>query len=107
MDEHQHTGTHGQMMTMSWGRFAGMIGTSTVIMFFLMYQLIYSTDHAMFSVTRLVSSLVMGCVMASFTVEEFSVDRLARTNMDEVRGRFELFRRLTSFESLATAGLGS
>ena len=63
MDEHQHTGTHGQMMMMSWGRFAGMIGTSTVIMFFLMYQLIYSTDHAMFSVTRLVSSLVMGCVM--------------------------------------------
>jgi hypothetical protein len=49
----------------------------------------------------------MGSVLASFTVEEFSVDRLARTNMDEVRGRFELFRRLTSFESLATAGLGS
>lgn len=52
-------------------------------------------------------AIVMGSVLASFTVEEFSVDRLARTNMDEVRGRFELFRRLTSFESLATAGLGS
>jgi hypothetical protein len=33
-------------------------------MFFLMYQLIYSTDHAMFSINRLVASLVMGCVMS-------------------------------------------
>ena len=29
-----------QMMKMSWMRFAGMIGISTVLMFFLMYQLI-------------------------------------------------------------------
>jgi hypothetical protein len=55
---------HKQMMGMSWGRFAGMIATSTVIMFFLMYQLIYSADHALFSVNRLIASLVMGCVMA-------------------------------------------
>jgi hypothetical protein len=33
-------------------------------MFGLMYQLIYSFDHAFFSVNRLVASLVMGCVMA-------------------------------------------
>lgn len=52
---------HG--MHMGWGRFAAMIAVSTVIMFFLMYQLVYSTDHALFSVNRLVSSLVMGCVM--------------------------------------------
>ncbi|KTD13324.1 DUF305 domain-containing protein [Legionella jamestowniensis] len=48
---------------MSWGRFAAMIATSTFIMFFLMYQLIYSFDHAVFSVNRLIASLVMGCVM--------------------------------------------
>ena len=48
---------------MSWGRFAAMIATSTVIMVFLMYQLIYSYDHAVFSVNRLIASLVMGCVM--------------------------------------------
>lgn len=64
MDEHRQPNRHGQMMAMSWGRFAGMVGTSTVVMFFLMYQLIYSTDHAMFSVNRLVASLVMGCVMS-------------------------------------------
>ena len=52
------------MMNMSWGRFAAMITTSTVVMFFLMYQLIYSIDHATFSVNRLIASLVIGCVMA-------------------------------------------
>jgi hypothetical protein len=64
MDEHTQPGKHEQMMAMSWSRFAGMIGTSTIVMFFLMYQLIYSTDHAMFSINRLVASLVMGCVMS-------------------------------------------
>ena len=52
-----------QMTGMGWGRFAAMIAMSTVIMFFLMYQLIYSLEHAMFSVNRLIASLVMGCVM--------------------------------------------
>jgi polyhydroxyalkanoate synthesis regulator phasin len=52
-----------QKMGMSWGRFAAMIATSTIIMFFLMYQLVYSTDHALFSVNRMIASLVMGSVM--------------------------------------------
>ena len=51
------------MMKMSWGRFAAMIAASTVIMFFLMYQLVYSADHAMFSLNRLLSALIMGAVM--------------------------------------------
>lgn len=45
------------------GRFAAMIATSSVIMFFLMYQLVYSTDHATFSLNRLLSSLIMGAAM--------------------------------------------
>jgi hypothetical protein len=49
---------------MTWGRFVAMIAASTFIMFFLMYQLIYSVDHALFSVNRLVASLVMACSMA-------------------------------------------
>jgi hypothetical protein len=56
---------HLEKMGMGWGRFVAMIATSTVIMFFLMYQLVYSWDHALFSLTRLVSSLVMGCVMTA------------------------------------------
>ncbi|WP_068876932.1 MULTISPECIES: DUF305 domain-containing protein [unclassified Phenylobacterium] len=52
-------------MAMGWGRFGAMIVVSTTTMFFLMYQLIYSIEHALFSLTRLVSSLVMGCVMTA------------------------------------------
>ncbi|MBN9072092.1 MAG: DUF305 domain-containing protein [Rhizobiales bacterium] len=49
---------------MGWSRFFAMIAVSTLVMFPLMYQLVYSADHATFSLTRLVSSVVMGCVMA-------------------------------------------
>jgi hypothetical protein len=50
---------------MGWGRFAAMIATSTIIMFVLMYQLVYTTDHLAFSLNRLIAALVMGCVMAA------------------------------------------
>ena len=50
-------------MQMGWGRFAGMIATSSIIMFFLMYQLVYSADHAMFSLNRALASAIMGAVM--------------------------------------------
>ena len=59
MDEKKHA----EMM--GWGRFAAMIGTSTFIMFFLMYQLVYESDHLMFSVNRLLASLIMGAVMTA------------------------------------------
>lgn len=55
---------HEHKMKMGWGRFAGMIATSTVIGFFLMYQLVYEADHLMFSINRLIAALVMGAVMA-------------------------------------------
>ncbi|MCC7386764.1 MAG: sugar kinase [Deltaproteobacteria bacterium] len=45
-------------------------------------------------------AMVMGCVMASFTVEEFSVDRLRRVTHDELKERFNTFRRLTSFDEI-------
>lgn len=54
---------HG-MMTMSWGKFAAMIAVSTALMFPLMYQLVYSWDHVLFSTNRFVSSLVMGSLMS-------------------------------------------
>ena len=54
---------HSHPMSMGWGKFAAMIVTSVVIMFFLMYQLVYAPDHLLFSINRLVGSLVMGCVM--------------------------------------------
>lgn len=51
-------------MGMSWRRFWAMIATSTLAMFLLMYQLIFSLAHATFSLNRLIASLVMACVMA-------------------------------------------
>lgn len=59
-----HVNQHGTSMHMGWGRFAGMILMSTVVMFLLMYQLVYEWDHATFSLTRLLASLIMGCVMS-------------------------------------------
>lgn len=58
MDQQTHS------MSMGWGRFAAMIITSTFIMFFLMYQLVYSFDHAHFSLNRFTASLLMGSVMS-------------------------------------------
>lgn len=52
-------------MRMGWGRLAAMVAASTIIMFFLMYQLVYAAEHAMFSLNRLLSSLIMGCVMTA------------------------------------------
>ncbi|HET9429513.1 MAG TPA: DUF305 domain-containing protein [Allosphingosinicella sp.] len=52
-------------MKMGWGRFVTMIAASTVIMFFLMYHLVYSPEHALFSLNRLLSALIMGAVMTA------------------------------------------
>ena len=62
MNDQHDAKQHG--MKMGWGRFFAMIATSTIVMFPLMYQLVYTGEHATFSLTRLVSSVVMGCVMA-------------------------------------------
>ncbi len=47
-------------------------------------------------------AIVMGCVMASFTVEEFSVDRLARVSREELEQRFQWFRTLTHFDDITS-----
>lgn len=48
----------------SYGRFAAMIGTSTAIMFALMYLHTYTWGHATFSETRAFMTLIMGSTMA-------------------------------------------
>jgi sugar/nucleoside kinase (ribokinase family) len=45
----------------------------------------------------LARAIVYGSVMASFAVEDFSLDRLLRLTRPEVDERFEQFKRLTSF----------
>jgi sugar/nucleoside kinase (ribokinase family) len=43
---------------------------------------------------------VFGSVMASFTVEDFSLNRLRKLSWSEVEERFRLFQALTAFEGL-------
>jgi len=45
-------------------------------------------------------AIVYGSVMASFAVEEFSLDRLRRLDGTEIDTRFTAFKRLTFFEDL-------
>lgn len=45
-------------------------------------------------------AMVMGSVMASFTVEKFSLERLREVTRSEIRARFSDFKRLTHFEEL-------
>ncbi len=49
---------------MTYGRFAAMIATSTVVMFGLMYLNTYALDHLAYSQTRTWMAIVMGAVMA-------------------------------------------
>ena len=49
---------------MSYGRFAAMITTSTVIMFGLMYLNTFAFDHIWYSQTRTWMALLLGAVMA-------------------------------------------
>lgn len=52
-------------MHMSYWRFAGMIVTSMVLMFGVMYLNTYALDHVFWSETRLWMTFVMGAVMAA------------------------------------------
>ena len=46
----------------------------------------------------LARAIIYGSTLASFAVEDFSIDRLLRLNADEIAERFGLFRRLTYFD---------
>lgn len=43
-------------------------------------------------------SIIFGSVLASFTVEKFSLDRLREIRLDEIHERYQDFRALTHFE---------
>jgi sugar/nucleoside kinase (ribokinase family) len=50
--------------------------------------------------SSLKQATVMGSTIASFTVEQFSLDRLRSLDLMQVRKRFDSFRQLTHFEEL-------
>jgi sugar/nucleoside kinase (ribokinase family) len=43
-------------------------------------------------------AIIYGSTMASFAVEDFSVDRLLRLRKEEVSDRFSEFKKLTHFD---------
>ncbi|UCE63203.1 MAG: sugar kinase [Nitrospirota bacterium] len=45
-------------------------------------------------------AIIFGSVMASFTVEEFSLDRLRHLDKRQIEDRYREFRRLTHFEDI-------
>ena len=45
-------------------------------------------------------AIIFGSVMASFTVEAFSLDRLRILDYNEVQERFRAFKQLTHFEDI-------
>lgn len=51
-------------MQMSYWRFAGMIATSTVVMYGLMFLNTYAYEHVFWSETRVWMAIVMGATMA-------------------------------------------
>jgi sugar/nucleoside kinase (ribokinase family) len=46
----------------------------------------------------LARAIIYGSTLASFAVEDFSLDRLLRLTKNEIRERFRHFKRLTHFE---------
>ncbi len=58
----------------------------------------YITKTGDFSFDNLKNALIVGSAMASFTVEKFGTVRLEDVTKEELRGRINQFRELTTFE---------
>ena len=55
------------------------------------------------SLESLRRAVVHGTVVASFTVEDFSIDRLRDLSMEDIQDRYGALRSLTYFESIPQA----
>jgi hypothetical protein len=44
----------------------------------------------------------MGALMASFNVEDFSINRIKALNYDEIKERYKSFKRCMAFGDIAT-----
>jgi hypothetical protein len=45
-------------------------------------------------------AIIYGSTLASFAVEDFSLDRLLRLTQDDITARFRHFKRLTHFDEV-------
>ena len=53
--------------------------------------------------TNVRRAVIVGSVMASYNVEDFSADRLRRLKHKEIIDRFNEFRRFSEFEAISAA----
>jgi sugar/nucleoside kinase (ribokinase family) len=58
----------------------------------------YLTSRREHSDAELRRAIIFGSVLASFTVEKFSLDRLREITLDDIYARYRAFRALTYFE---------
>lgn len=63
----------------------------------------YLARHGDLSLEALRRAVIHGTVVASFTVQDFSVDRLRTLTLAEIQERYDALRYLTYFESLSPA----
>jgi sugar/nucleoside kinase (ribokinase family) len=61
----------------------------------------YLSASGNYSEVGLRQAIIFGSVMASFNVEEFSLDRLKRLTREEIDTRYQSFKKLTHFEALS------
>ncbi len=61
----------------------------------------YLASTGDFSETGFRRAIIFGSVMASFTVEAFSLDRLRTLHYKDIESRFREFKRLTHFEEIS------
>ncbi len=58
----------------------------------------YLASQKEFDEAAMRRAMVFGSVMASFNVEEFGTERVARLNYDEINARFRAFKQITHFD---------
>ncbi len=93
-------------MQMSYWRFAAMIGTSTLVMFGLMYLNTFAFEHVLWSETRAWMALVMGAAMAVIMLSfMLSMYKRTKVNIAIYLGSFLVFMlALWLVRSQATIG---
>jgi cytidine kinase len=60
----------------------------------------YLASHGAIDEDAMRRAMIFGSVMASFNVEEFGTDRVARLTHEEINNRFRDFKRMTHFEEI-------
>ena len=60
------------------------------------YVIVFNGE--IYNFTDLRKAMIYGSVLASFAVEAFSLERLRKLSMDEIKERYETFKLMSQFE---------